>query len=443
MLHRIKTSFFALFRKIKSSIWLIPAIISLLFFGLIVFILSVHSPDAEYKILNIIPFVDIGNADTARALITTILAGTISLIIFSFTMMMFVLNQAATNYSSKVLGGLISQKSNQIVLGVYIGTVIYTIILLMQIKEGDDFEDVPHIGIFIGVLIFIFCLILFVKFINNIYSSVQIYSVIERIYTQTKKEIQKESQPLTEEKNKIFVKEWFDNVSGKSGYFQTISDDTLKKFACKHDLVIQSIPPRGFYQVAGAPLFRLSKKITDKKILNNIEDGFIFYTGENISDNYFYGLRQLSEVAIQALSTGINAPGTAIACLDFLSDLFSMRMNQNHSKIIKDKENHVRVIVPEIPFNELLEICISPIRIYGRKDVNLLLSLFNFIKRLSYNDPSQKYQELLTQHVLAIYEDAFKGLENSMDKKSVKERVRELKNLPSNYFIELNLQPHF
>jgi uncharacterized membrane protein len=442
MFHRVKTSLFALFRNFKSSIWVVPALISVLFFGLIIFILVIHSPDHEYIVLKIIPYADITNADTARALITTILAGTISLIIFSFTMMMFVLNQAASNYSSKVLGGLISQRSNQIVLGVYIGTVIYTIILLMQIKEGDYYEDVPHIGIFLCVVIFIFCLILFVKFINNIYSSVQIYSVIETIYNQTKKQLLKEPEQK-EDKSKIFVKEWFDNISSKSGYFQAISDDTLLKLACKHDLVIQAIPPRGFYHVAGAPLFRLSKKIIDKDILSQIEDGFVFYTGENIEDNYFYGLRQLSEVAIQALSTGINAPGTAIACLDFLSDLFSIRMKQNHTKIRTDKDGNTKIIVPEVYINELLEICISPIRVYGKKDVNLLLALFNFIKRLTYNDPEQKYQELLTHHVLAIYEDAFKGLENSMDKKSIKEKVRELKNLPSNYFIELNLQPHF
>ncbi len=195
MFHRVKTSLFALFRNFKSSIWVVPALISVLFFGLIIFILVIHSPDHEYIVLKIIPYADITNADTARALITTILAGTISLIIFSFTMMMFVLNQAASNYSSKVLGGLISQRSNQIVLGVYIGTVIYTIILLMQIKEGDYYEDVPHIGIFLCVVIFIFCLILFVKFINNIYSSVQIYSVIETIYDQTKKQLLKDPEP--------------------------------------------------------------------------------------------------------------------------------------------------------------------------------------------------------------------------------------------------------
>ncbi|MDQ3396031.1 MAG: DUF2254 domain-containing protein [Bacteroidota bacterium] len=439
----MKTSFITIYRNTVNSIWIVPAIISALFFGLIYFILAIHSPDHEYRLLQIVPYGDINNADTARALVTTILAGTISLIIFSFTMMMFVLNQAASNYSAKVLGGLISQKSNQIVLGVYIGTVIYTIILLMQIKEGDNFKNVPHIAIFLCVVIFIFCLILFVKFINNIYNSVQIYSVINRIYSQTKKELQKESDNKTYDKNKFLVKEWFDNVSNKSGYFQTISGSTLVDIACKHDLVVQSIPPKGFYHVAGAPLFRLSKKITDKKILGKIEDGFAFYTGENIKDNYFYGLRQLSEVAIQALSTGINAPGTAIACLEHLSDLFSIRMKQDHSSIYKDKKNDVRVIVPEIPFAELLEICISPIRIYGKKDVNMVLSLINFLKNLSYNDPAQLHQDLLSQHVLAVYEDAFKNLENSMDKKSVKEKMRELKNLPSNYFIELNLQPHF
>lgn len=437
MINRLKSEIIGIYQKITKSIWFIPVIISLFFLALIIFLLIFHSPEEERKILQNIPFAEIHNADTARSLITTILAGTISLIIFSFTMMMFVLNQAASNYSSKVIGGMISQPSFQVVLGTYIGNIIYTIILLMQIREGDAFEEIPHLAVFLGVLFFLICIILFVIFINKIYDSVQIYSVIKRIHKETRAKLLKISthdRLVDPEHDKL---NWFDYVSQKSGYFQTIADGTLLDIACKQDCIIRAVQPEGFYHIAGAPLFQTTKSISDKKVLGNIEDGFIFYTGESIKDNPFYGIRQLSEVAVQALSTGINAPGTAIACLDFLGDLISIRLIQDHTKYVRDKKDFLRIIIPEISLEELMEICISPIRIYGKKDVNVVISLLNLIIRLSYNDQDYNYQELLTRHALAIYEDGLSNLENTMDKDSLKKAISELYKLPSGYFSSL------
>jgi uncharacterized membrane protein len=216
-----------------------------------------------------------------------------------------------------------------------------------------------------------------------------------------------------------------------------VADDVLREIACNQNCIIRAVQPEGFYHIAGAPLFQASIKISDKKILGRIEDSLIFYTGESIKDNPFYGIRQLSEVAIQALSTGLNAPGTAIACLDFLGDLLSIRLTQDHTKYIRDKDNSLRFIIPEISFEELLEICISPIRIYGEKDINVIKSLLNLMKRLSYNDANFTYRNLLTKHTLAIYEDGMNSLENSMDQISLKATLSEMKNMPSGYFIKL------
>ncbi|MFN6944674.1 MAG: DUF2254 family protein, partial [Cytophagaceae bacterium] len=301
-------------KKIISSIGFIPTIVVSILIALSIFLLSIDGPVVEWKIFDRIPYIKIPNPDTARSLVSAILAGTISLIIFSFTMMMFVLQQAAANYSSKVIGNIITQKSNQIVLGFYIGTIIYTIILLMQIRGEDEFDKVPHLTLLTGVILFITCFILFIKFINDIYSSVQIYNVIHRIYKQTLKELKKydPSKDISLDESNIA---WHQHISGTSGYFQGITKEVLLSFAVKNNLIIKIIPPKGFYNVIGAPLYQLSKEVIDKKKLAHIEDGFLLYTGEKISDNDFFGIRQISEIALQALSTGINAPGTAIACL--------------------------------------------------------------------------------------------------------------------------------
>jgi uncharacterized membrane protein len=446
MLRRLQTYLIALVHRATGSIGFIPTLISLGFLTLIILLLMIDSPEDDFKLLQYVPYLEIESDRTARSLITTILAGTISLIIFSFTMMMSVLNQAASNYSSKIIGSLVTRRSNQVILGFYTGTIIYTIILLIQIRDEEEFSKVPHIAVFAGIVIFFICIILFVKFINDISNSVQIYSVIERIYKQTKKRIEQHNRHLERDGSATsaevsgLVDEWFEYPVRTSGYFQALATDTLIKAAAEHNLIIRALTTKGTYHVTGTPLFQLNRAIADQKLIDTITEGFVFYPGEKIRDNPFFGIRQLSEVAVQSLSTGLNAPGIAIACLDYLSDLLAIRMQQHWEQLLRDKAGNVRVIVPETSFADVLETCISPIRIYGKKDINLNHGLLRLMKKLAYNDQRKRYQELINRHTQAIIDDAFQALENNLDKKSMEVTIRELQRMPARYFDSLQLQ---
>jgi uncharacterized membrane protein len=434
MLNIIRSQILGIGKKIITSISFIPTVTALILIMLAIFLIAIDSPEKDWFITEALPILDISYADTARDLVTTFLAGTISLIIFSFTMMMFVLQQAASNYSSKIIGGIISRKSNQIILGTYVGTIIYMILILIQIKEDDKFEEVPQLPIFVGLIIFILCVILFVKFINDIYDSVQIYQVIEGIYHKTVKRLN--IFPGDEGQLRDFDKDqhWYTYYGQISGYFQDISKNSMVSIARKHDLIIEIIPPKGFYHAIGEPLFKLNQDIKDKDIIKNIESSFIFYSGENISDNSFYGIRQLSEVAVQSLSTGINAPGIAIACLDYLGDLFILLTKNNRTQIIRDKKKMPRIIIQAISLQEMMEMCITPIRIYGKKDLNIMISLLNLFKRIGYNDKLLEYHDVVIAQFNGVLEDSKKSLENSMDKKSLYESVQKIKKEVPWYF---------
>jgi uncharacterized membrane protein len=436
MLNRLKSYLIGTGKNIISSIGFIPTLITIALTILAVVLILIDTPERDWLIIDAVPLLDVSYASTARDLVTAFLAGTISLIIFSFTMMMFVLQQTATNYSSKIVGGIIAMKSNQVVLGTYVGTIIYMILTLIQIKEDDQFDQVPQLPIYIGLILFIVCVIMFVKFINDIYNSVQIYQVIERIYHKTAKKLKNLRSDKFPAKKLDQVDFWHTYKSGESGYFQDISIDALLDIAQKNDLIIKSIIPRGFYHGIGEPLFMANKHIEDKKIIKGIEQSFIFYTGEKISDNYFFGVRQLSEVAVQSLSTGINAPDVAIACLDYIGDLFVSIVNNERNEIFRDKKEKLRVVIPSIPVDELFEMCISPIRIYGKKDLNILISLLNFLKRIGYADDSYKYQKLINEHFSAIMADGENGLENDMDKNSLINKARKTRTELPDYFVD-------
>ena len=123
-----------------------------------------------------------------KVVLCTLITGIISLITLSFAMVMVVLSNVSTTFSPKLILGLVSEKTHQIVLGNYIGAILYCLILLLLTsdKESHRFHDM---AIILATAMGIWCLVLFIYFIHKISTSVQINNIVERIYTETKKEL--------------------------------------------------------------------------------------------------------------------------------------------------------------------------------------------------------------------------------------------------------------
>lgn len=126
-----------------NSIAFLPAIIALLFLGLSWLMILLDFSDAGKNIKSQLPWLSLKDASTARSIISAIAAGIISLTVFSFSMVMIVLNQAASQMSNRVLDKLIGNKSQQWVLGFYIGTIVYALFLLSTIRDIDTGLHVP------------------------------------------------------------------------------------------------------------------------------------------------------------------------------------------------------------------------------------------------------------------------------------------------------------
>jgi uncharacterized membrane protein len=100
---------------------------------------------------------------------------------------MVVLSNISTTFSPKLLLGLVTEKTHQVVLGNYIGAILYCLILLLTISDGGDYRF-KDLSIILAAALAIWCLVLFIYFIHNISTSVQINSIVEKIYNRTRAE---------------------------------------------------------------------------------------------------------------------------------------------------------------------------------------------------------------------------------------------------------------
>lgn len=394
------------YNQIVNSIAFYPALIALLFllFSWLMFVLDYSAWGKAIK--STVSWIQLKDATTARTICSVVAGGVISLTVFSFSMVMIVLNQAASKMSNRTLDSMIGNKFQQIILGFYIGTIVYALFLLSTIRDIHSGIYVPALSIYVLMLVTVIDVFLFIYFLHYVTQTVKFETIIQNIYQQTLHALQKRKHAVDAEYD-------YQPADGPSivftapvtGYFQNIDEKQLVHFAQEHGVVISFLKQRGSYVVKGTPLLTLyGKQQLDHKELEALAFGIDFYTGQPIAVNPFYGFYQLSEVAIKSLSPGINDPATAVLSLNALSDLFAYYLDYPISSFVFDDAEMLCVQTNEPVFAELFQRCLAPIWHYGKNDPLLQQALADVLQQLQYLDKAGKQRVLFNTYQLQLQE---------------------------------------
>ena len=146
MLNTIRTWLQMRYRTITGSIAFYPAVIAIFFaaFAMALIWFDLSGPGLYLK--DKMGWMSLKDAEAARSIVSTVAAGIITLTVFSFSMVMIVINQAASQLSNRVLDQLIGNRFQQVVLGIYIGTIVFALLLLTTIRKGDTGSSVPALS---------------------------------------------------------------------------------------------------------------------------------------------------------------------------------------------------------------------------------------------------------------------------------------------------------
>ncbi len=414
-----------------NSIAFYPVIIAIGFGMLSFLVIAIESYPIGNKISEAIAFSSTKDPDTARSLLSALIGGMLSLTVFSFSMVMVVLSQAASNYSPKILDSLVKERRAQWVLGFYIGSIVFYIPLLLKISSLQGEQSVFSIGILLSITLAIFNVFLFIYFIAHVSNSIKPNQIIKNIYEKTLKIIQKISL-ISKEKYGVItsgeIKEmditsnWIAINSHKSGYCQDVEEDNMLKVLSQNDLQIKIKYHFGEYVLKNSPLFWINKEDVSEDVLEKIKSHFVFYTGESINENFVYGLRQLMEIAIKALSPGINDPGTAKLCINMIVDIISDFIAIDIPNAIYDEKKTLRIVLNKITFEEVFATCFDPIRQYGKEDKSIAIEVLKLINQLKSLEKTTSEQiTVLEQHEKLWISDINSYMDNKLDKKKVKE----------------------
>jgi uncharacterized membrane protein len=381
--------------KVIHSIAFMPLLIGCAFLGLAEVAMQLDQKGVGERLNARIPWLSLEDTETALATVTTVITGLISLIVFSFSMVLLVMNQAITQLSNRILNNFIGERVQKWVLSIFTGTVIYALFLLLNINRGGTGGHAPSLSVYLLVFFTVFDIFLFVYFLHYITQSFRYEQLIHRIHNRTKRSLQHTRRPahmggsIREFKEEQLV------LNPASGYYQGFALHRILTVAARHDVCIRFLHPVGTYLLKDVPLLiiRAAQPVNDtvvRKLLLDID----FYYGKDIDRNPYYGLHHLTEVGIKALSPGINDPGTAVISLNAIANLLCDHMAQPLPEYYTDPEGVPRIFVKAKTFVELFEAAVLPVWDYGRKDRIIQSALVRLTEQLKLADREKKYHAL-------------------------------------------------
>ncbi|MEO8415762.1 MAG: DUF2254 domain-containing protein [Ginsengibacter sp.] len=383
------------YNKITHSIAFYPAIIALGFLLLSWGMLKIDFSIWGKQLKSTLSWLSLKDASTARSIISTIAGAIISLTVFSFSMVMIVLNQAASQMSNRVLTSMIENRFQQIILGFYIGTIVYSLFLLSTIRDINSGVYVPALSIYLLILFTVIDIFLFIYFLDYVTQTVKYDTVIQRVKNKTMATMKKKFVDNAEATIKWPGAYSVKIKSDESGYFQGFSEKKLLTIARERNLHISFLYKEATYLIKGIEFMIVhSKEKIEDDWLQDILSSMDFFRGQPIDRNADYGFYQLAEVAIKALSPGINDPATAVLSLHALTDLFSYRLYHQLPAILKDENDEPRILVISSSFEELFEKCIHPIWSYGEKDEYIQKELILMMEQLKSADNKKFYHKI-------------------------------------------------
>ena len=350
---------------------------------------------------------------------------------FCFTIIVTVLNKYSSSISPRMLQSFIDRTGVLGLYGIFVSGFFYSVIsiLLLQDIAPDQHVVAGSFGIAYSVI----AMLSFIAFSRQVLDNLKVSNIIENIFNDCKKLIDKEVElrkkakhyEESDESTKLSI------VAESSGYlFEIKSDDIFKKLnGIKSELVINK--RIGEYTTKGESvgelnIFQCKLDDNDKKELKEKLSPLFIINAYNNEEDYHRGIVNLSEIANMALSPGTNDPNTAIMCINKMSSLLGKLLSTgNHFVILKEDEN-VKIIYQSYSVKDELYLGFSQIISYSAGDPLVTKAILQGIYTIytmadisakksikSFFDDS--YEILIENFTHEIHLDIFKRIKNNME----------------------------
>ncbi|MFB2934578.1 DUF2254 domain-containing protein [Aerosakkonemataceae cyanobacterium BLCC-F154] len=423
--------------SLHSSYWFLPSVMVL---GGIILAFSTLTLDRMDKVkMEEWSWIYTGGPEGARSLLSAIAGSMVSVAATAFSITIVALQLASANFGPRLLRNFMQDTGNQIVLGTFIGTFIYCLLILRTVR-GEDYKlFVPQLSITIAILLAIASIAVLIFFIHHASTIIQashviqdvsrdLHRTIDNLYPEKIGKGEAKPERIVAEIPQNFATVAYPIPATKTGYLQAIDNERLMKIACNYDLLLRLEFRPGEFIIQGETLvMSYPDQRVNQKVLNEVDKVFILGQERTEQQDIEFPIAQLVEIAMRALSPGINDPFTAIRCIDRItSGLSHLCQRKFPSSYRYDRDNSLRIIAETTGFNEIVDRAFSQIRLYGNSDLAVNLKLLESLATIASYTENSKYKYHLHKHAEMIFRGSREGLSEEEDCLQVQEKYQRV-----------------
>lgn len=423
-------------KRLTATFWFVPV---LLIISAIILALIVLSIDSRITIEQEgwSRFLFIGSSNSARSILSIISGAMIGVAGTVFSVTLVALTLASSQFGSRLIRNFMYVRLNQVVLGAYIATYIYCLIVLNTIKDIESYTLIPSLAVFVALVGAVLNIVLLIIFIHNIAVSLQADHVISDIASTIFKDIETlfpEDIGTSEERNTPHVTSLIANktcthiTASKNGYLQYIDSDSLLDLVKTYDGLFELHFRPGQHLVEGVILGSLyTNHLIDKTIVQKIQRQFVIGAMRSSQQDIEFSIHQMVEIAVRALSPGINDPYTAIACIDNLTATLVKLTQVNFPSVFRnDVEGSLRIIAKHVSFEGLMNASFNQIRQNAAGITAILIRLMDSLVTINSFATTLAHKHAIKKHAGMIVQLGKNSINEQHDLNDLLERSTTL-----------------
>lgn len=400
---------------LRSSFWFLPGLIVLSGIALAVILIAVDSW-MEKGTLDRWSTLFGAGAEGARGMLSAIASSMITVAGVAFSITIVALSLASNQYSSRVLRNFMRDPLNQTVLGVFLAVFAYCLVVLRVIRGPQEGDFVPSIAVLGGVVLAFVGIGFFIAFIHHIAYSIQASSILLAIAKETLGAVDNlfpeglghgKSEDDDHQLPDLNQVTWQPVPARSLGYIQSINNRMMIEFARQRQVMIRMERSIGDFVAEGIVLASVSgDQPPNESLIEDLNDVYTINSQRSVEQDTAFGIRQLVDVALKALSPSVNETTNALMCIDYLmvilSRLASRRIEPRH----RFDDDQLRVIARGPTFQSLVDEAFDQIRENAGGNVEALKRLIHALETVGRAAVNERRRRILLEHLERVVEVA-------------------------------------
>ena len=372
-------------------------------------------------------------AEGSRGMLSSIASSMITVAGVTFSITIVALSQASSQFSSRILRNFMRDRANQVVLGIFLGVFTYCLLVLRAIRGGDEGIFVPSLSIFGGLVLALMAIGFLIFFIHHAAALLQASNVIagasaetrktiDRLYPEILHGIEPELNAEAEIPDSLAQRSQIVIPSPVSGYIQGYDEATLTRLAASHNVVLRMHSGVGEFAISDTPLLSVySHTPLNMELVRGIQSAYSISTSRTTEQDPGFGIRQIVDIALKALSPGVNDTTTALTCIDHLTAINVKLANRRIARPVITENGELRIILKGPNFETYTEESFNEIRTNARGNAVVIARLLRSLQSIAAMTDNQTRKIHLRKHMSLLIELAEETVDSDYDRARIRD----------------------